>query len=203
MYKENLETVLEHDLNTLLAKSKTGLITFQELLSTLGRGGYSLVALLISLPFAQPIQIPGFSTPFGIIIIFIGLHMAFGKVMWWPKWLLNKVIPHHLLETIIKKTLWLINKIKKILRPRLTTLVQGPIISVFNGIVISLMGLFLALPLPIPLSNIAAAWAIILIALGIIGNDGLFIMGGYLISFLCIVILLIIIKATIHFLSSF
>ena len=50
---------------------------------------------------------------------------------------------------------------------------------VVNGLVIALLGIFLALPLPIPLSNLTAAWAIFLIAFGLLEDNGIFVLIGY------------------------
>jgi hypothetical protein len=47
---------------------------------------------------------------------------------------------------------------------------------------IFLLGIILALPLPIPLTNLSAGWAIFLINLGLLESDGLFVILGYLIS---------------------
>ena len=52
--------------------------------------------------------------------------------------------------------------------------------KVVHGLMIFILGLFLALPLPVPLSNITAAWSILLISLGILEDDGLIVGIGYL-----------------------
>jgi hypothetical protein len=57
--------------------------------------------LLFSLPFCQPIQIPGFSTPFGILLAFIGLRIAFGHRVWFPKKLLEKKISYRVLKKFL------------------------------------------------------------------------------------------------------
>ena len=62
---------------------------------------------------------------------------------------------------------------------------------IINCLAICILGIFLALPLPIPLSNLTAAWSIFLIALGILEDDGVFVLIGYLISFLTIIVFII------------
>ena len=48
-----------------------------------------------------------------------------------------------------------------------------------DGLIIVLLGVFLALPLPIPTTNMGVAWPILLVSLGVLENDGLFISLGY------------------------
>lgn len=176
-------------------------ITIEDLLKSLAGRGYPIILILLSLPFCQPIQIPGFSTPFGLIIIFIGLRMAFGHHLWWPQWLLKREISTQLLEKIINKSLWLVQKIQKILCKRWMWLSSSSFSSIMHGITITLLGLFLATPFPIPLSNIGAAWAILFIALGLLEDDGLFIFLGYIAAALCLVMIIFII-ISIRYLAS-
>ncbi|MBA3722104.1 MAG: exopolysaccharide biosynthesis protein [Parachlamydiaceae bacterium] len=199
--KKDLELILENDLVTLVEKAKSKPITVQQLLDTLSGRGYPLLALILSLPFCQPIQIPGFSIPFGLLIMFIGIHMAFPSILWWPKWLLKREIPLHVLEMIVEKSRWLMQKLDKILRPCFLWISTNPVMSFINAMMIAMMGFFMMLPLPIPLSNIIAAWSIILIGLGIIGKDGFFIGMGYLLGFICIGLIIFIVAASIHYIG--
>jgi hypothetical protein len=199
--KVHLGQALEEDLDVILEKSKQAPITVEIFLKTLAGRGYPFLAFLFSLPFCQPIQIPGFSTPFGIVIVFIGLRMAFGHRLWWPQWILKKKIPTRLLEVIAKKSQWLLKKLHTILRPRLIGMSNGWWAGVLNGLMIAGMGLFLALPLPIPLSNFIAAWGIAFLTLGIIGDDGIFILIGYLLALACLLVTIFLIVASAHFLA--
>jgi len=49
---------------------------------------------------------------------------------------------------------------------------------------IAIAALLLALPLPIPFTNMIPGWAIFLIALGLMERDGLFILAGHLVLFI-------------------
>ncbi len=175
---------LEEGILILQKKGENASISIEELLHVLSGKGQSLILLFLSLPFCQPLQIPGLSTPFGLAIAFIGLRIAFGKRVWLPKRLLAKTITPHVLQKIIGKTLWLVRKAKHLAHPRLTWLRHYPALNIINGLLIATLGIFLALPLPIPLSNLTAAWSIFFIGLGVLEDDGIFILIGYLISLL-------------------
>ncbi|MBA3602363.1 MAG: exopolysaccharide biosynthesis protein [Parachlamydiaceae bacterium] len=163
-------------------------ITIGEILHILSGRGRALFLILLSLPFCQPLQIPGFSTPFGLTIAFLGLRMAFDGHVWLPSWILSKSIAARTLEKILDKILFLLKKVKRLIHPRLSWMCRSSVMQVVNGIAIFFLGLFLALPLPIPFSNIVAAWSIFLIALGISEGDGIVVLMGYLVALLTVIV---------------
>lgn len=175
-------------------KDKT--LSIGEILHILSGKGRPLILILLSLPFCQPIQIPGLSTPFGLAIAFIGLRMAFGKRVWLPKRLLSKHVPKKKLEKITNKILILLRKIRSWIHPRLNWLCHSPLMEIMNGVIIFVLGIFLALPLPIPLSNLIAAWSIFLIAVGILEDDGVFVLISYL-TFLLTIVFFVIMTVTV------
>lgn len=173
-----------------VAKSKS--LSMREILRVLSGRGRPIILILLSLPFCQPLQIPGLSMPFGLAIAFIGLRMMFGKRIWLPRKLLSKKITPETLKKITDKAIVLLKKMKPWIRPRLIWIAQSSWMEKFNGFLILILGFFLALPLPIPLTNLIAAWSIFFIALGILEDDGVFILIGYAISFMAALALIII-----------
>lgn len=197
MTKINKFRTLEDEILLLREEAKAESLSIRQILRILSGKGRPVMVLLLCLPFCQPIQIPGFSTPFGLAIAFIGLRMAFGKKIWLPKSLLAKEIPGETVQKIADKAIAVVRKIKKWVHPRLVWFCHSPLMGMSNGLLIFVLGIFLALPLPIPLSNLAAAWAIFLIALGVLEDDGLFVVLGYLMSaltFLAFLLMVITVK---------
>lgn len=182
MEKIKTNSTIEEDILLLQEKSKNSSISIGEILNILSKKGQSLIILILSLPFCQPLQIPGLSTPFGLAIAFIGLKMAFGKYAWLPKGILEKSITPQTLQKITEKILWLLKKMKGWIYPRLAWLCYNPSVHIINGLLISILGIFLALPLPTPFSNLMAAWSILFIGLGLLKDDGIFIFIGYFFS---------------------
>jgi len=165
------------------AKKKPSL-SIKEILGLLPGKGRILVIIFLSLPFCQPFQIPGLSMPFGLLIAFLGLRMSFGQEMWLPKFILKKQISSIKIQKISIVGLKIIRKLKVFLHPRAVWICHHSWMRVVNGLAICFLGLFLALPLPIPLTNLVAAWGGLLIGLGVLEEDGIFVMVGY--SFLLI-----------------
>lgn len=182
---------LEEGILLLQQEANGGPLSIAEILLILSRKGRVLVVILLSIPFCQPIQLPILSTPFGLAIAFIGLRIAFGKQIWLPKKLLEKKISSRTFEKITNKTLTLVRKIKSWIHPRLTWLCHSSCMEKINGLIISILGIFLAFPFPIPLSNLIAAWSIFLVAVGMLEDDGVFILIGYLVALLTVAFFLL------------
>lgn len=170
---------LEESLTIVLEKSREGAMSLQEILNVLSGRGMDVLLIFMSLPFCQPIQIPGTSTPFGIVIALIGLRMSIKHGVFLPKFLLDKKISPKIINTIVTKSLWLLGKIKRWIHPRMQWVCYSPVMKFTNGMIIFLAGIFLALPLPIPFANIPAAWVVFLIALGLLEDDGLLVCIAY------------------------
>ena len=161
-------------------------LSIGEILEILSGKGRVLMLIFLSLPFCQPLQIPGLSTPFGLCVAFIGFRMAFGKRIWLPKRVLLKTVSSAKVRKYSQKFLKLTTKIAHLIHPRLKWLSKHKVMHICNGLLITLLGLFLALPLPIPLTNLSAGWGIFLLSLGLLEEDGVFILAGYLISLITI-----------------
>lgn len=167
------------------AASKNGL-TLQELIEGLYGKGHAILVILFSLPFSIPITIPGFSTPFGLAIAFVGLRIAFGQKVWLPRSLLQAKISLHILEKVSKVAIKVVEKLKFLTATRLEILVNAPICNLIHGCVIAFLGLLLAVPLPIPFSNTLAALPLLAFGLGILDDDGVLIIVGYVLAGVCV-----------------
>lgn len=192
MRKAPIHSSIEEDLQVILGKIDSQVWTINELFKVLRGKGYPFLILLVALPFCQPIQVPGFSTPFGIILIFIGLRMVFGRHIWWPQSILKKEISSQVLKAIIGKSLRFFKFLRPLLHPRMSWLCENGFYFV-HGVFVSIMGVYLALPLPIPFTNLLAAWALFFLALGIIEEDGLFVCIGYTLGLIALFLLVFVI----------
>lgn len=186
--KENLALLLKQ------SRQKKAL-SLGEILEIMGGKGRLLIVIFLTLPFCQPLQIPGLSTPFGIVIALIGLRIAFSKQAWLPKSVLAKKVKSETLEKLSEKFLKFMKKMRTIVHPRMSWMSQSRVMQILNGLLIVLLGLFLALPVPIPFSNIIAGWAIVLLSIGLLEEDGLFILLSYTLTIAAAVALVMLIKS--------
>ena len=173
---------LEDTLVLIGSMSSKGSVNLERILKILSGKGRFLLVLILSLPFCLPIQVPGLSTPFGLLISLLGVRIVIDRHVWIPNRILQKKISSSFLKNVSKKGLWVVKKLKKFVHPRYLKMCHGPFAHYFNGILIIILGLILALPLPIPFSNVLSAVSIFLICFGILEDDGLFVIIGYVTS---------------------
>jgi len=147
-------------------------LTFREIFDHLQGRLYPLLLVFIALPFCQPITIPGFSTPFGIVIVLLGLRFAFRRKPWLPKRLMDQRIPAVLLTKIFNGGAVVLRWLEKFLHPRVQWVFEWPLIQFATGIGIAASGILLLLPLPVPLSNLFPAVAVLFAAAAISERDG-------------------------------
>jgi hypothetical protein len=148
-----------------------------------------VILMLLSLPFCLPLQMPGLSTPFGLVIGFLSLRLIFKQHRHIPRWLLEKKIKSSLLIKIVSYVKKFFLFCKKFTRPRLAFLVTAPWIHKLHGLFLFMCALILSLPLPIPFTNFFVAVPILCICLGYLEEDGLLVMLGYGVVVLAVLVL--------------
>lgn len=161
---------------------KSEKVSIREILNMLSSYGPAALCVLFSFPFCLPIPLPGVSIPFGVVLILVGLQMIFTGRLWLPNWLLNKRIPGRILKKIIDKVTKYTLFLQKFIHPRPGFLTGNRSFVRLNGILITIFSVFLALPIPIPMTNFFATLPIISLGLGMLEDDGICVFVGYLLS---------------------
>jgi len=171
---------------TLIASARSlpdGQISVRDLVERLGQSGMQLFAVFLTLPFLVPVSVPGVSTVFGLVIILIGVGVAFDQLPWLPGFILRREVPAGSLGKALEQGAKLVARFEKFLHPRLGALAHGRAITCFNGLVLAWAGVLLMAPFGfVPFSNTLPGLAILFLALGILERDGLFVLFGYLMT---------------------
>jgi hypothetical protein len=170
---------LSTDLEMLHARLKGKSLTLAELKQALKGRGSAILLILLALPFCF-IAIPGLSTPFGIAICLIGAWLIIGREPWLPRFIMRRRLSTARLDQLLSGSIKVACKLEKFVRPRLAFLHAGPGMLRLIGLGIVIAGLGLMLPLPIPFSNSIPAWAVVLLAIGMMEKDGLCVLLGHL-----------------------
>lgn len=160
----------------IVLDSRAGL-TIGEMLDATAAAGFGFVIALLGL---TAIPFVGLSTPFGLAIAFIGAQMTIGRAR---PWLPQRVRRVHLTVPAIDKigrwlarlTHWMTH----LVRARWTRLCRGGGLTVV-GLGVLVQGLGLALPLPIPGSNLVFLVPILVYAIGLLEEDGALVLVGHL-----------------------
>jgi hypothetical protein len=170
---------LSTDLEILHARVKGKSLTFAELKQALKGRGPAMLLILLALPFCF-FPIPGLSTPFGIAICLIGACLVIGCEPWLPRFIMRRRLSPTRLTQLLTGAVKMARQLEKFVRPRLAFLHTGPGMLQLIGLAIVIAGLGLMLPLPIPFSNHLPAWAVVLLAIGMMEKDGLCVLLGHL-----------------------
>lgn len=153
--------------------------TLREVVVSLEGRAYTLLMIVFALPFVAPVSVPGSSTPLGLIIASIAVQMAFGRLPWLPRQLLDWRLPPGFFARVIPVTAKIVRAIERVLHPRWPWWTASPVVKGIHLLAIVVAALLLALPILVPLTNMFPGWAILLLACGLLERDGVFILIGY------------------------
>lgn len=153
-------------------------VTLRALLPGLDGGDHALVALLVSLCFMHPLPMPGISWALAGLALGAGWRMARGRPMWLPKKLADRPMPARVPRALLGAAARFFARTERLLKPRAPWLAQARWTRAAAGAAIAACGLLLLVPLPPP-TNYPPALALLLLSLGLLESDGVFLGLGY------------------------
>ena len=153
--------------------------TLREIIAVLAGRAWELLMILFVLPFLLPVSVPGTSTPLGLTVAVIAAQLAFGRLPWLPRRLLDRELPAGFLGKVLGATEGVVKFLERALRPRLPAITAARWLNALHLGVALAAALLLALPLPIPFTNTLPGWTILLLAAGLMERDGVFVLAGY------------------------
>lgn len=146
-------------------------VSLASVLDLAGERVFGFLFVLLALPSALPVPAPGYSIPFGILLLILAVQLIIGRQRpWFPKKWLNRQIPREKVQGFIQAGLSWLQKIELISRPRLTTVCTSFIGRVVIGCVIALMAI--SMMIPIPGTNTLPAMGIFITGFGLLDDDG-------------------------------
>lgn len=171
------------ELRSLLDAADGKAMSLAQIAEELKDRGWALLVLFLAAPFPIP-NIPGLSVPFGLAIMLIGWSFLMRRRPWLPKFAMRTTLEYATLQRVVPFIARFMERVERYAKPRLRWLVAGPINVSFIGLGIFSGGLFLALPLPIPLTNGPPALSIIFLIIGMLCRDGIMVIVGYILGIL-------------------
>lgn len=165
-------------------------ITLSALTQRLGDRTFGILLIL----FAAFNVIPFVSLFSGLFASLLGLQMMIGrKQAWLPLTVLNWQMPSSHVRNALLVFAPKIRSIEKYIRPR-WQFTEAPIVDRINGLVIAILGFIIALP--IPLTNIGPALAIVVMGVGLMERDGLVQVLAILFGLLALTLIYFLVLAT-------
>ena len=171
------------ELRSLLPAAEGKAMSLAQIAAHLKERGWALLVLFLAAPFPIP-NIPGISVPFGIAIALIGWAFMLRRRPWLPQFVMKTTLEFSTLEKVVPFIARLMERLERWTKPRQKWLVNGPVNTSLIGLAIVSGGFFLALPLPIPLTNGPPALSIIFLIVGMLCRDGIMVLIGYILGIL-------------------
>ncbi|MCG5243477.1 exopolysaccharide biosynthesis protein [Azospirillum doebereinerae] len=172
-------------LNEFLTRDHDPRITLGAIMALLGDRAFGALLLILSIPNILPV--PGLSTATGVPMILIGAQMAAGRAgPWLPRRMAAVTLDRDAFLSVMRRAKPWAERVERHLRERLPQL-AGPTAERLLGLAVVVLAVILALP--IVFGNQPPAFAIALIALGLIERDGAFVLAGLIAGLLAIAIM--------------
>lgn len=160
-----------------LNQSIHGRTSLGEIVESMRHSGFGLVMIFLCLPFLQPIPMAGLSTALGFLIILLSVQMILQrKSLWLPAKLSQTQISEKTGKSLVDAAAKFFKFVETFVKPRLEFIARRERLI---GVAILISAGLLALPIPIPLSNMICAVPIVLMALALLERDGLLALFGF------------------------
>lgn len=151
-------------------------VTIGEIVDRIDERGFGLLMLVLGLPMLIPILPPGASTLVGPLYSLLALRLIIGMDRpWLPGFVRRKVLSARTLDTLRRRGVPVIQRIERFSRPRFRVL-NNPVIVRLAALDVFLMGLVLLSPAPF--LNTLPALSVMFIGLGLLNDDGIFLLLG-------------------------
>ncbi len=171
---------LSAELHDLAGEFEHHAVKLEEVIVVLQERAYTLLIIILALPFCAPVSIPGLSTPLGLVIAIVAGRFALNLPPWLPRKLMQTELPPRFFRRLLEGASKVIRFIERVLRARLLALTATPLLVRLHASMVCIAAVTLLIPAPIPFSNLLPAIAIILGAAGVMERDGLAIITGYI-----------------------
>lgn len=159
-------------------------LSVADLLNLLEGRATAALLLLFAFPNVLPSP-PGTSGILGLPLIYLSFQMMMGHKPWLPRLIADRSMSREDFAAIMRRSAPYLARAEKLLVPRLTAL-STPLSVQGIGALCLLLSIILILP--IPLGNMLPAFAICILALGVLERDGGWIIGGGVFALLSVTV---------------
>jgi len=153
-------------------------VTLRALVPGLGPRDHGLLLLLVAICFMHPFPMPGISWGLGALVVVSGVRMARGRGLWLPESILDRPVPASPLSKLFGWAAAFFRKTEALIRPRGRWLAEHRWAVRVTGGAIFVCGLMLLIPIPPP-TNYPPATALLLLSLGLLESDLVFLALGH------------------------
>lgn len=170
----NYDTLV-NTLNQFAERSKTTPLSLGTALDSLNEAGYALIAMILVLPFLQPLPLGPITVLGGVAFAALGWQLMRGHespVL--PQKVRNIEFSENTWRILVSVCLKVLGFCKKFTKPRYPALVNGAQGQKIGGFILLSGGALMAIPFGVlPLNNLLPGLAILFYCVGELEEDGL------------------------------
>ncbi len=157
-------------LDTLCDGDPDDHLALRDLIGGLGRSTFGVLLFISTIPAFIPI--PGVAGALsGPLVVLVGLHLLILlRKPWLPEFVARRGPQRSTLIRFDRAGDRWLRGLEKLVRPRMTAMIDHPVATVFAGLQLVLLGVLLALP--IPFTNFMFAGLLLIYALALLERDG-------------------------------
>lgn len=159
---------LSEILTEIAADGTRSEITIADLMHLMEGRARAALIFLFAVPNVLPAP-PGLSGILGLPLLYLTFQMMMGRIPWLPRIIAGRGISHASFAAMVNRVSPYLIRAEKLLRPRWGWLVAPKAEHILGAVALILA---VVVTLPIPLGNMLPAFAICLIALGVLERDG-------------------------------
>jgi hypothetical protein len=142
----------------------------------LGRRGFGMLLFVGAMPAFIPIPVGGAVS--GPLVVLIAMQLLVGRRKpWLPGFIARRVPRRQTLARFDRMVEPWLRRLERLLRPRLLIMFEHGLASSTTGLLLLLLGILLALP--IPLTNYLFGGIVLLFALALLEHDGVLMLAAW------------------------
>ena len=152
-------------------------VTLSDILGLAQERVFGFLFVILALPSALPIPAPGYSIPFGVLMLLLAVQLIIGAQQpWFPQRFAQHQFELKTVQGILKAGLPWLQRIEAITRPRYTPVCTSFAGRLVIGCAIALMSI--SMMIPIPGTNTLPAIGVFVTGFGLLEDDGAISLGG-------------------------
>src|SRR5690606_38848453 len=145
-------------------------LRLEDILAGLSRQVFGMLLLVSTLPAFIPIPDVGGAIG-GPLTVLVGVHLLVGmRRLWLPRFVARRGPRRASVQAFQRMFGPLLARLERVVRPRLTSVIDHRAASIFTGLLLVLLGILLALP--IPFTNYPFGVLLVVYALALLERDG-------------------------------
>lgn len=154
-------------------------VTVGELADRAAERGFGLLMILLALPTMIPVLVPGTAAFIGLLYILLAVQMLIGlRVPWLPARIRNYHLSLGTVQALQQRAVPFMQRIERLSRPRWLT--AEALVTRLVAVIVLLLGIVLFSPLPF--LNTIPALTVLVLGIGLLNRDGIFLLLGLLMA---------------------